>query len=178
MLQQLLADDGNIMGGGIVILGRQTVAVGKMRVLQAKLLGLLIHQIHKSALRPGQLLGHSHRSVITRGHGNALEHFIHSHFFAGLQKNLRPAHRRGIFTCPHLVSQLQSAFIQRFDGQQHRHDFGNACRRQLVVAVLLIDHGARVRIHKNRGARSGCQIHSGGFFAGILGLGLFLCICA
>ncbi|MNH38265.1 hypothetical protein D3C79_992710 [compost metagenome] len=50
MLQQLPADDGNVMGGGIMILGRQTVAVGKMRVLQAKLPGLLIHQIHKSAL--------------------------------------------------------------------------------------------------------------------------------
>ncbi|MNY62385.1 hypothetical protein D3C86_1991880 [compost metagenome] len=50
MLQQLPADDGNVMGRGIMIRSGQAVTVGKMRVLQAKLLRFTVHHVDKRTL--------------------------------------------------------------------------------------------------------------------------------
>ncbi|MNV63736.1 hypothetical protein D3C71_1563430 [compost metagenome] len=115
MLQQLPAHNGDVMGGGVVILGRQTVTVGKMRVLQPQLFRPLIHQVDKSALRTGQFLGHRDRRVVARGHRDA-------------------------------------------------------GRRQLVVAVLLVDYRSRPGIHQNRRAGLGRQIgrRASGFLAFLL----------
>ena len=70
LLYQLMADklpahDGHIVGRGIVgAVIKQAAAIGKVGVFHAKLLGPLVHQLHKALFAAADMLRHCHSAVI------------------------------------------------------------------------------------------------------------------
>ena len=128
----------------------QAAAVDKLGVVHTQLLRPLVHHIHKQALRPSDMLSHSHRRVVGRGHGDTLDHGLHALGLPLLQEDLGTAHGGRVGRRRHRILHTDLSLGKGIEDQQKCHDLGDAGGWKLLMGILLQNHGSRGRLHQNR----------------------------
>ena len=127
-------------------------AVREVALGHAQLLRAAVHALDEDLLAAAEMLGHRHRAVVGRYHGDAFEHLVHAHLLALLQIDAasaeggRPrAGRDGVF-------KADPAALNVLDDQQQRHHLCHARGGTALVRALLVEQFAGLLFHQH-GAR-------------------------
>ena len=128
----------------------QTGAVHKVRVRHAKLLRPLVHHAHERAFAAGDVLRQCAGAVVGGGHNDRFEHLRQRQLLIFLQIDLTPALGGGLGRGRHGVVPRDPAVLQRLHDEQQRHDLRDASRRELFVAVLLVENFSGRFFHQDR----------------------------
>ncbi|MPN02420.1 hypothetical protein SDC9_149636 [bioreactor metagenome] len=137
--------------GGIVLRVVQTVGIGKVGILAAKLLGFGVHGIHKSVHTAADRLGQHIAGLVGGNHQHALEETLHRHGLAHLNAGGAAVGGKAVQRGGgggELLVQRQLSLIHRLQRQQRGHDLRQAGGIQLIMLVLSIENGAGVLVHQ------------------------------
>ena len=169
MADQLPGHDGDIPGAAVVLrIVEQAGAVGEVGVCQPQLPGPGVHPGDEELLRAAHVLGHGHGAVVGGDHGDALEHLMHAHLLARLQKDAAAAEGGGPAAGGHGVLRGEASGVQILHQQQKRHHLGDTGGRLARIGVLFVEDLACLLLHQNGGGRGDGQ---GGVPKGLLGRG-------
>ncbi len=149
MAEEFPPDQSHIVGAGIVLRIMQAAGGGKMRVHAAQFPGPRVHHSGKIVLASRHLLGEGHGHLIGGGHKETVEAFLHRHLFSDVDADIGAvavdAENSFIGETDHLVH------LQIFEGQQGRHQLGDAGGVAAGMDVLAVEDGAGLRFHQDGG---------------------------
>ena len=126
----------------------QARAVGKMRVVHAKLLGALVHTLNKRLLAAGQVLGQRDRRIVSGNDAHGLDQVAHRHLLALLEPDLTASHGSGVRRARHDIVVGERPGIDGLHRQQQRHNFCHARRLARRVFVLRKQHRTGLFLHQ------------------------------
>lgn len=162
-----MSHDGDIIGGGIVVLVVEAVGIDEVGVLHTQLPGLGVHHVHKVLDGAAHRLGQNIARLVGRGNQVAVEQLLHREHLAGLNArigggaSLRHHRRRGGGGDGLVQGEL--AAVHRLQHQKRGHDLGDGSGVHLFIGVVRIEHIAVVPIHHDgRPALGGRVLQCGG----------------
>ena len=136
--QYFTAHQGYITGAGQMPLCIKTAGIDKVGACHAQLCGAGIHLLGKGSLAAADIFSHRHGGIVGARNADRLEHLLQRHLFPRLQPDLAAAHMVGVFTDRDSIVKPHPARLQRFKGQQQRHDLGDRGNGAAVIGVLFI----------------------------------------
>ena len=116
----------------------QTAGVGKVGSGHTQRGGAGVHRVHKRRFAACHKLRHRHGGIVGAGNADRLEHLLQGQLLPRLQPDLAAAHMVGVFTDRDSIVKPHPARLQRFKGQQQRHDLGDRGNGAAVIGVLFI----------------------------------------
>lgn len=117
-----------------MVIARQTVGVGKIRIDRTDFMGFCRHHGGKLIFRTSDMFRDGHGRIVTRMHHHAVEQVAHADFLASLQPERGPLFPRGTAADRHDV-----IHIGILKCQNQRHDFCRTGRKTALVFIALVD---------------------------------------
>ena len=141
--------------------------VDKDGVFHAKLCGARVHLGDERLLAAADVLRQRHGGVIGAAYGCCFKKLFHGHLFVFLEPDLASAHTDRVGRGGNRVGHGALAALDRFQNQQHRHNFGDGSGGQGLVGIFFEQDLPALYVHQDIGFGR----HAGGF------RGFFACAC-
>ena len=158
-------EQGDVVGGGVVVLVVEAVGVGEVGALAAQLPGFPVHVGHKLLHAAVHRLGQSLGRVVGGGEEEAVEQFLHRQLFPGFQVGaglVREGFPGGQLADGDHGVLCQLARLQGLHHQQGGHHLGDAGGVGIVVGVHIVQYLAVVGVHQHRVAALELRCLQGG----------------
>ena len=131
----------------VMVLVKQTVRIGKMRVGTSQLRRFFVHHVHKMLHRTANMLRHCVGTFICRIQHNRVQALLHRHLLPviAVDSGTLSIVDRIIRKCDDLI---QIGILQR---EKRRHDFRDTCRIIPLIAVFFVQNRPRRHLHQYHG---------------------------
>ena len=163
---RLAGDEVQVIGGGVMPRLGQAGGVGETGVLAPQLLRPLVHALHEALHAAAERLAEDVARLVGGDDQHTVQQLLHRQRFAlhdvGGAAVLRQTAQRARCGGDALVK-AQLPALDRLEDQQGGHDLGGAGDGQLIVAVLFVEDGVRLRLHQQGGLGADVRVlQSGG----------------
>ena len=152
----LAVDDGHVAGGGVVVVVRQAVGVGKVRAGAAELGGQGVHLLHKGLDRAAYVLGDDIAGLVCGGEQRAVEQVLERHRLPGdYAGGAAVVHHalKAALAGRDAVGEGEFAALYGLDGDENGHDLRQRGGVGLGIRVLFIKDAAGGGVHQHGAGR-------------------------
>lgn len=127
----------------------QAGGVHEVGVGQAQLLRGGVHHVGEGVFAAGDMLGQGDAGVVAGLDDDAMQQVAHRDLAADLDEHPRTAGAPGMFADGDQVVLADAAGLDLLGGDVGGHQFGQAGRRQALVAVVLDQNLAALAVHQD-----------------------------